>query len=63
VLGSVDSESLDSEPDEVVDEVSNLSSDVILSAVQIVQTDEVTVANFIRILMTKLKTTLKILAC
>jgi len=51
VLGRVNSESLDTKIDQIVDVVSNLAPDVILATVKIIQTNEVAVADLSRVLV------------
>lgn len=51
MLGSVNPESLDTQVDEVVDVVGNLLPDVVLTAVQVVQADQVTVTDLICVIV------------
>ena len=51
MLGSVNPESLDAQVDEVVDVVGNLLPDVVLTAVQVVQADQVTVTDLIGVIV------------
>ena len=49
VLTGINSESLDSNVDEIIEVVSNLSSDIVLATIQIIETDQVAVPHLIRI--------------
>ena len=46
VFRSVDPKALDTKADQIIDEVSNLASDIILAPIKIIKTHQVTVADF-----------------
>ena len=51
VLGGVDPEALDADGDEVVDVVGHLLADVVRAAVEVVETDEIAVADFVGVVV------------
>ena len=51
MLGGVDPEALDADGDEVVDVVGHLLADVVRAAVEVVETDEIAVADFVGVVV------------
>ena len=51
MLGGVEPEALDADGDEVVDVVGHLLADVVRAAVEVVETDEIAVADFVGVVV------------
>ena len=51
MLGSINPESLDSKTNEIIDIVCNLSPDIVLASIKIIQTNQVAVADIVGIIV------------